>query len=224
MFGLFGGFSCVNEMADEIGIERRIFKTALTEVGVNFAHLKGKKKSFILSGKSEMDAIKELVFLSLESASAGLGRLEAKFPNQPDIDRAKASLSRWIESEAQNWERSDDVPSPPMIGLRLIEIQLTLKGRSKTSFGEDLFSLGYVFGMAEMAYFQTGGSLEDQTQALNYILLYFSHLFDEDGGALIQKAIHNQSSTEFDRGKNIGASELGKWLETQGQFKPMGLM
>jgi hypothetical protein len=39
-FDLIGGSKIIGLMADELGIEKRLFKTALTEQGVNFAHFK----------------------------------------------------------------------------------------------------------------------------------------------------------------------------------------
>lgn len=99
MFGWFGGSKVMNEIADEIGIERKIFKTALTEVQVNFAIIRNLKNQIVESGTPESEAIKELSIMCFDNAHDGLLRLEARFPNQPEINRAKSSLLRFYNSK-----------------------------------------------------------------------------------------------------------------------------
>jgi len=105
----------------------------------------------------------------------------------------------------------------------IINLQLTLGRRDTVIFIDDKFALGYVFGMADMAYFQRGGSLDDQDEALNSILSIFNDIFDEDGSILLKKSIQAQQSLEFDQGRKMGADEFGIWIETKGKVKPMGL-
>jgi len=104
VFNLFGGFKVMNEIADEIGIERRIFKTSLTEARVNFAHFKNMKKVLILGELSEQEAIKELAPMCYDASMRGMQILDSKFPQTPDIERAIASLIRYYERIEDNGE------------------------------------------------------------------------------------------------------------------------
>jgi uncharacterized membrane protein YhaH (DUF805 family) len=107
---------------------------------------------------------------------------------------------------------------------RIIKTQLELAGNDTSIFAVDKFALGYAFGMANMAYFQSGGVLENQTIALQYTLSIFDELFGEDASALLDKAIQIQETNEFEQGRDLGSSEYGGWLKTNGKVKPLGLV
>lgn len=84
-------------MADEIGIDRRVYKTALTQVGVNFAMYKMQFKDMVLIGVSEEDAIKLLAKDSLDAALSGLADLGEKYGTQPEIVAAISGIRKYCE-------------------------------------------------------------------------------------------------------------------------------
>ena len=94
MFYLFGGGKVVGAIADEIGIRRSIFKTALTEERVNFAHIKLQLKVLrqSLPDVSDSELIEVVAPHLINPAYRGLKKLEARFPEEPDISTAMAAL------------------------------------------------------------------------------------------------------------------------------------
>jgi len=95
---MFGGFSVANEVADELGVERKLLKTALTDMRVNFAHLKAMKKMLLQANVDEIKAIKVIAIMSYDSVVDGLANLLIRFPDQPEIIRAQNALVRCYDS------------------------------------------------------------------------------------------------------------------------------
>ncbi|WP_057463948.1 hypothetical protein [Pseudovibrio sp. POLY-S9] len=98
LFKLFGGFSFVKRVADEVGVDRRVFGTALTETGFNYATLRNINESLIEGGYTEQDALQECAQMCLKPALSGLLILEKKFPGQPEIEEAFESVQKYAQS------------------------------------------------------------------------------------------------------------------------------
>lgn len=100
MFGLFGGFKIMNAIADEIGVDRSIYKAALTEVGVNFGGLKpifkGMQEEF-----GEREACARLGVELLHPAMQGLEAMERKFPREGSIRVAREAVLRFAERQGR---------------------------------------------------------------------------------------------------------------------------
>lgn len=103
----------------------------------------------------------------------------------------------------------------PMCGLLPTELAQQVK--------DDDFLLGYVFGMADMANYQFNPSSHDQSQALPYIQKVFSEALGSMGDELMHQALGAQSSPLFQKGRQIGADELGDWIKSSGQKVPFSL-
>lgn len=82
MFEFFGGGKIVSRMADELGIERSLFKTALTEEGINFAIYKIEFQAATDAFPNEGDRIAHLARHSINPAYRGL--LKRSKPNFRD--------------------------------------------------------------------------------------------------------------------------------------------
>tara|TARA_R110000744_G_scaffold354759_1_gene461185 strand:+ start:943 stop:1278 length:336 start_codon:yes stop_codon:yes gene_type:complete len=78
MFGLFGGFKTIKEIANEIGVEPRIFGTALTEMKVNYAVVKSQKE-VLLKRNGELITLRFLALSLIPTALEGLMKLQEKF-------------------------------------------------------------------------------------------------------------------------------------------------
>lgn len=134
------------------------------------------------------------------------------------VEEYKANQSNDVTTELEFPESDPSSTVPAMIIL-----QLGLGESDRSIFFDDHFALGYVFGMADMAYFQGGGSLEEQEKALKYISSIFGELFNNDAPDLLEKSMQSQQVNDFQLGKERGADEYGEWLESNGQVKPLGL-
>lgn len=92
MFGLFGGkvgkHFC-NEIADYLGIERKLFSSGLLERGTTHFHIKTLKEM----GTSTEEAAKTL----LPTFCLGLEMINGKFGPLPEIQAAADRANYWIE-------------------------------------------------------------------------------------------------------------------------------
>lgn len=227
MFRLFGGGKIVNRMADELGIERALFKTALTEEGINFAMYKIEFQAAAEAFPKEGDRIAHLARHSINPAYRGLNKIGAKFPGQPQV----ASGIQALETYARDHGLLDENPSPESnldgTVMNLIFQQLTICGLDPLSLAKKLhtddFALGYVFGMSDMANHQFNRESTGQPDALSYIGSVFTETLGGDGPELLEIALSRQSTANFAEGREQGASELGSWLKSQGQIIPLGL-
>ncbi|MEJ6404995.1 hypothetical protein [Yoonia sp. 2307UL14-13] len=95
--------------------------------------------------------------------------------------------------------------------------QLTIK------FADDPMLLGYLFGIADMAYFQTENQQPEGVSALDYIAAFFDSLMGLQSENVMSFAMSARVVPAFDQGRRLGADELANWIKTQGQFIPMGL-
>lgn len=227
MFGLFGGGKIVNRMADELGIERALYKSALTEEGINFAMYKIEFRAAADAFPNEVDRIAHLARHSINPAYRGLNKIAAKFPGQPQV----ASGVQSLETYARKHGLLDDEPSAESSSdgtvMNLIFQQLPFCGLDPLSLAKKLhtddFALGYVFGMSDMANYQLNKDSAGQSDAVAYIELVFTEALGGDGPELLEIALSKQSTTDFAAGREQGANELGSWLKTQGQTVPLGL-
>ncbi len=106
----------------------------------------------------------------------------------------------------------------------LIKMQLILVGVDAAEIEYDEFSLGYVFGLSNMHYFQVGGDLEKDKEAVAHMLKIFQNLFGARTSRAFSKAIELQTSGLFIEGRNVGATEMGDWFEANGTKQLLGLM
>lgn len=87
----------------------------------------------------------------------------------------------------------------------------------------DDFSLGYIFGFADMGVFQFTQDRKDQVEALAYMAAFFQRIFGVEGANAFSKALGKQTVSKFVKGRSKGAEELGEWLKTKGKFSPIAL-
>lgn len=97
MFGLFGGFKTIKEIAVEIGVNHRVFGTALTEKQVNYAFIKA-QKSVMVKAYGEHDTYRYLAISLIPTALDGLTMLQQKFGNQDQILLAKEVLVNYFNN------------------------------------------------------------------------------------------------------------------------------
>ncbi|WP_181893034.1 hypothetical protein [Falsiruegeria mediterranea] len=107
---------------------------------------------------------------------------------------------------------------------RLISNQTVFTGKDLSESAKESFSLGYMFGMAEMAVYQSGVTLEDQAETLSAIHRILSDALDTDASDVVLLAIRSQQNDEFANGREVGSNDLGQWIKTKGQYVPMGLV
>lgn len=159
----FWGGRMVSRMADELGVERALFKSALTEEGINFAIYKIVYRAAAEAFPNEDDRIAHLARHSINDAYRGLKRIGAKIPEQPQV----ASGIQALETYAKNHGLLDEEPSTESSSngtvMKLIFQQLALCGLDPLSLAKKLrnddFALGYVLGMSDMANYQFNRSV-----------------------------------------------------------------
>lgn len=129
--------------------------------------------------------------------------------------------------KALSGSKSEDQFPQYNVPMTLIFNQLPFCGLDPIQLAEKLegeeFALGYVFGMADMASYQFGARAGDQSKSLSYIQKVFTETLGSRADGLLQLALNSQASGMFQKGREIGANELGEWLQTSGQKVPMGL-
>lgn len=227
MFGLFGGGNIVNRMAKELGIERALYKSVLTEEGINFAMYKIEFQAAEDAFPNERDRIAHLARHSINPAYRGLNKIAAKFPGQPQVAAGVQALETYarehglLNDEPSTEDRSHDT------AMNLIFQQLPLCGLDPPSLAKKLhtddFALGYIFGMSDMASYQFNQNSTGQSDALSYIEKVFTETLGGDGVELLERALSIQNAVNFSEGREQGASELGSWIKTKGQIVPLGL-
>ncbi|MEY8142409.1 hypothetical protein [Falsihalocynthiibacter sp. CO-5D18] len=95
MFGVWGGFKVVKEMAQEIGIDHKLYGTALTEMKVNYGHFKETRKKAIALGEPPSIVQQDLAIWSIGPALLGLDVLTMRYPEQSSIWEAKVALAKF---------------------------------------------------------------------------------------------------------------------------------
>ena len=227
MFGLFGGGKIVNRMADELGIERALYKSALTEEGINFAMYKIEFQAAAETFPNEGDRIAHLARHSINPAYRGLNKIAAKFPGQPQVASGIQALETYARDHGLLGDEQSAESSSDGTVMNLIFQQLPFCGLDPLSLAKKLhtddFALGYVFGMSDMANYQFNRDSAGQSDALAYIGTVFTETLGGDGPKLLEVALSKQSTAIFAEGREQGASELGSWLKSQGQIVPLGL-
>ena len=97
LFSFFEGPKIAGKISKEIGVDPRIFKTALTEAGVNFAFLKIEYRALVAAQLTEKEAIHELALAHIGSAYNGLKRLEVRFPDETSIKEAQSYMLEYAQ-------------------------------------------------------------------------------------------------------------------------------
>jgi hypothetical protein len=107
------------------------------------------------------------------------------------------------------------------IGCDMIDIQLTLSSIEPEDALQDLWTLGYCFGVFD-AIGQRGKLSQEDT--FSVITVGFFNLLrgPEQGGEKLRIALDNQTNTLFQRGVLIGGSDIFAWLSDRNKT-PMGL-
>lgn len=95
MFGVWGGFKVVKEMAQEIGIDYKLYSTALTEMNLNYGHFNETRKTAIALGEPPSAVLQDLAIGSIGPALLGLDRLTMRYPEQSSIWQAKLALAKF---------------------------------------------------------------------------------------------------------------------------------
>lgn len=108
MFGFFrrlrSNANFINRVADEIGVERGLFKTALTEMKVNFSHY----EEYFVSTDQHMEEqlrLKRISMLLILYARLGAAKLAMRFGNRPQIEEF---VFKMIEYQQQHIAVVDD--------------------------------------------------------------------------------------------------------------------
>ncbi len=80
---LFSSSKFMNRLADEIGVDRRMYKAALTQAGTNFANYEAWYSSPV---GQRSETIGTMATSSCDPAKVGAAMLKAKFPNEESVD------------------------------------------------------------------------------------------------------------------------------------------
>ncbi|NMP17702.1 hypothetical protein [Thalassotalea sp. Y01] len=107
MFGLFGGFKTIKKIAVEIGVDHRIFGTALTERKVNYGFVKA-QKNILTKTHGEHDTYRFLAITLIPTAIEGLDILQQKFGYQEKIIIAQEALVKFFDSNQDVLEKFHD--------------------------------------------------------------------------------------------------------------------
>lgn len=80
----------MNRLSQEIGVDKKLFKTALTELGINFSNLKKEFEQSTIDGRelgfSEEVIMQRACMGIISYARLGGAQLIAKFGEQPEIE------------------------------------------------------------------------------------------------------------------------------------------
>jgi len=223
----------MNRLADETGVDRKLYKAALTEVNANFALYMAMYDAAKSDSRLDADPVKFLSRHLAGSALKGGLILLRRFPEQASIDEFLSSLKAYIkqsdeDSSTKEMISEDDGPTESTLSSHFIIQQLLLSNKSSTDLAkllnDDELALGYVFGFADMASYQRAGRIP-QDQSLAFIHTFLGQLLEDDDRAeqLLRRAISMHSFPLFMRGRDTGASDFGDWVKTRGAKIPMGL-
>lgn len=97
VFSMFGGFGLANEMADEIGVERKLYKSALTEVGVNFSRFKHQRAKLIEGGANSTVSLQVLTCMYVQELIDGIQILQNKFPHMSENSEAVSAIRKYVD-------------------------------------------------------------------------------------------------------------------------------
>lgn len=100
MFGLFNlffpkGGKLMNEFADEIGVDRKIYKAALTEVGVNWETQETIFNGIEIDSITRNEKVELLAKGTISAAWKGGVAIDRKFPNQPEMHKYLEAVSQY---------------------------------------------------------------------------------------------------------------------------------
>jgi hypothetical protein len=111
----------------------------------------------------------------------------------------------------------------PTISPQVVLSQLALASIDVKLLEGDNFALGYLFGCAEMEYFQKGGDLEEQSSATQFIFEAIFKVSPHNQLDLSQKSMSLQGDPVFEKGRKTGAQELEELVKKQGSYSPIEL-
>lgn len=77
---LFSSSRFMSRLADEIGVDRKLYKAALTEVGVNFAYYEAYYNGASKENDARIDILCLLAVQSIPETQAGAAQMLIKFP------------------------------------------------------------------------------------------------------------------------------------------------
>ncbi|MEY8096538.1 hypothetical protein AB9F29_03860 [Falsihalocynthiibacter sp. S25ZX9] len=103
-------------MAQEIGIDQKLYGTALTEMKVSFGTFKQTRKTAIAAGERPSKVLQNLAAWSVPPALMGLDQLTLKFPEQSSIWEAKMVLAKFAFCH-------DMIEDPSIESLRSLLLQ-----------------------------------------------------------------------------------------------------
>ena len=136
----------------------------------------------------------------------------------------------FFKKKAPVQQASSDSKAQGMVSIasRLLATQFMMGSvddeRIASYLSRDFFALGYVFGLADHAAFQVAEPTPSQEQSVAFIRAVFCGMTTkEQADDLLTVALSLQQDPDFSQGRDMGASELGDWVKTQGQRVPMSL-
>lgn len=94
----------MDRVSDEIGVDRKVFQTALTEMEVNFATYEQFFSQWT-EEKNEATRLKKLCMLLIPKARLGAARLTLRFGEQPELETL---VFRMIDYQEENFGVLDD--------------------------------------------------------------------------------------------------------------------
>lgn len=223
----------MEKLADEIGVDRKIYKTALTEVGVNFALYEQSYRAF--QGPKD-EAVRNLAAETIEPAAEGALKLLQKFPSEPQnhsfIYQLEEYEKRQKDGDEQEGFKAQNEPSPlPQVvdSLALMLRQQLLLGGEPELEGmirRDPFFGGYLthfcaIGSHKLAH--VGLSAEETapyTRAVMAELLGDENAFD----LLLSEIWNSKSQPSYQKGRVAANDDIFDWIENEGRKSPMGLL
>lgn len=109
------------------------------------------------------------------------------------------------------------------LGAKIITMQLVLASKDEKNAMQDLWVLGYCFGVFDAL--GRGANLDQYTDGLLLITHGFSLLMasEEIGAATVGRAIDSQIERVFFKGNHAGGSDIYDWFNDKKQ-NPLGLM
>lgn len=100
----------MDRLAAEIGVDPKIYKTALTEMKLNFAAFNGMFEFAAEDTPSEKERITQFAQISLEGALEGAKRIKQRFPSESSIDDFIFRLGQYAEKANQDHDQKDSIP------------------------------------------------------------------------------------------------------------------
>jgi hypothetical protein len=88
----------VDRLADEIGVDRKVFASALTEAGVNYAMWMKMYEAAAEDEPEEQERLRIFAMMLIPRAEEGLANLTVRFGQQPQILEVSVKMSHYAHS------------------------------------------------------------------------------------------------------------------------------